>query len=64
MLFLRCAQPFFLFGTLVAAIPVPGLNYDIQGQTIELGSGRLLPCHIPRTAQGFWQRDPAEAKVS
>lgn len=64
---------FFLFGTLVATLPVPGLTYG-QGaledpSTIGLPQ-MILPhhapihCNIPDNAVGFWQRDPDETKVS
>lgn len=64
MLFLH-AQLFFLFGTLVAAQPIPGQH----SQTTDLPFTTLYGEHllyydVPHNAAGFWQRDPEEAKVS
>ncbi|KAF8736961.1 hypothetical protein AX14_013691 [Amanita brunnescens Koide BX004] len=62
MLFLH-AQLFFLFGTLVAAQPIPGQH----SQTTDLPFTTLYGEHllyydVPHNAAGFWQRDPEEAK--
>ena len=63
---------FFLFGTLVATLPVPGLPYYKQGEdssTIGLPQIMIFPhtpihCDISDDAVGFWQRDPDETKGS